>query len=52
MFQFPDNAEALGAMIASIEERIALCDVVVQDLLAVQRIVEVNYAPIYTGWST
>ncbi|MCJ8728514.1 hypothetical protein PDJAM_G00005250 [Pangasius djambal] len=38
--QFPDSAEALGTMMESIEERLALCDVVFQDLLAVQRILK------------
>lgn len=44
MFQFSDNAEALGAKIESVEEKITLCDVIFQDLLAVQRILKVHYA--------
>ncbi len=35
-----DNAEALSEMMTSIEEKMALCDMVLQDLLAVQRIVK------------
>lgn len=50
MFQLPDDAEALDAKIASIEEKIALCDMVFQDLLSLQRIVKVNHAPnLYEG---
>lgn len=47
MFQSPANAEALGENIASIEETIALCNMIVQDLLTIRRKVKVNCAPIY-----
>lgn len=35
--QSPANAEALGENIASIEETIALCNMIVQDLLTIRR---------------
>lgn len=42
MLQVPDDAKALDVMITSLEEEIALCNVVFQDLLAVQKIVKVQ----------
>lgn len=47
MFQSPDDAEALGATIMSVEEKMALCDVIFQDLLVVQRILKVSYVPVH-----
>lgn len=46
VFQFSDDAEALGVMVLSVEDKVALIDVIFQDLLAVQSIIKVNYAPI------
>ncbi|GAA6103018.1 uncharacterized [Tachysurus ichikawai] len=38
--QFSDDAEALGVMVLSVEDKVALIDVIFQDLLAVQSIIK------------